>query len=255
MTSGVAEGRAAPIPFLFRLQPHVRDELVIAGTVKSVVEGAEIYAQDRRSAKIVILLDVYTAVLRRRREGEKWIAYRGPGDVLGELSLIDGLPHSATVRAVRGGEIVVLSYKGFAQVMRRHESVRAALLRTVVDRLRTSDRLRDLGQEPVLVRVLRLLDERGHAPGSAHPRGAPPRFQHEIAEMLGVARSSVVRALAVVRDRGLVTTRRGLIQVEDSAGLKRFLDELARRPLSGESGLSRPSEDRTERPFGDDGSE
>ncbi len=72
--------------FLSLLRTEERQRLIDAGTVRQVADGAEIYVQDHRSAKIVILL---TASARVLRDGA-WVAYRGPGDILGELSSSTG---------------------------------------------------------------------------------------------------------------------------------------------------------------------
>ena len=210
-------------PFLSLLRSEEQRDLLAAGTVRRVPAQAEVYVEDHRSTKVVILLSAYVTVLSRTRDGEQWVAYRGPGDILGELSLVDGLPHSATVRVVRGGRVVVLSYEAFDQVLRRHDGIRTALLRVVVHRLRTIDRNGGVRQERALVRVGRLLERAEQGDGSEASVGTPFRFQHQIAEMLGLSRSSVVRALTELRARGLVTTRHGSIRVLDSNRLAAFL--------------------------------
>jgi CRP-like cAMP-binding protein len=202
--------------FLSLLRTEERQRLIDAGTVRQVAEGTQIYVQDRPSTKIVILLTAYARVLR---DGA-WVAYRGPGDILGELSLIDGQPHSATVQIVRAGRVAVLSHEAFDRVMRRHDGVRNALLRVLVHRLRCADLNGDGRTERTVVRVARLLER------TRRGDGAPFRYQHQIAEMLGVARSSVVRALGRLRERGIVTTGHGTIEVVSFERLAAFLAEV-----------------------------
>lgn len=200
-------------PFLSLLRTDERRDLIDAGTVHQIADGAQVYAQDRRSTKIVILLTAHARVLR---DG-LWVAYRGPGDVLGELSFIDGQPHSATVQIVRAGSVAVLSHEAFDRVMRRHEGVRNALLRVLVHRIRCVGPSGHGRAEPTVVRVARLLERtrRGDA--------APFQYQRQIAEMLGVARSSVVRALRRLREQGIVTTGHGTVEVVSDERLSAFL--------------------------------
>ncbi|WP_157419625.1 Crp/Fnr family transcriptional regulator [Actinomadura kijaniata] len=219
-TSRPESGRPGTPPFLSLLQNPERYALLEAGTVRTVPTGTVLYTEGRRSAKIVLLLTAHARVLRRLGGRERCVAYRGPGDILGELSLVDGLPHAATVRVTRSGRVAVLTHEAFDRVMRRHDGIRTALLRVVVQRLRGAERLRDLGREPVRVAVARLLHHAGHGVDGAGVDGAgadgpPVRFQHQIAELLGVSRSSVVRALTELRRQGLLTTGHGVIEVVD----------------------------------------
>jgi CRP-like cAMP-binding protein len=104
--------------------------------------------------------------------------------------------------------------------MRRHENIRYALLRVLAHRLRSADALRGGAHGPTLVRVARLLS----GPGEGGD-GPPVRYQHEIAEILGVSRSSVVRALSRLRARGIVVTGHGTVGLVDPAGLARLLED------------------------------
>ncbi|MFD0687906.1 Crp/Fnr family transcriptional regulator [Actinomadura fibrosa] len=245
MTGPPRTGRSTLGPFLSLLRAEERRDLLEAGTVHGVAARSRIYAEGRRSAKVVVLLTAYVKVVRGTRDGERWIAYRGPGDILGELSLVDGLPHSATVRVVRAGRVAVLSYEAFDQVMRRYEGIRTALLRVVVHRLREADRSDGAAREPTLLRVARLLGRAEHGSGSGALDGTPFRYQHEIAEMLGVSRSSVVRALTELRRRGIVATGHGSIRVVRLESLDALLaasDEGAEAPDRPPAALPGPRE-------------
>lgn len=205
-------------PFFQQLRPDEKRELLAAGIVRPVATETRIYTEGRRSTKIAILLTAHAEVVTRSSKGERWLASREPGDILGELSLLDGRPHSATVRVVRPGRVALVSHEEFDRVMRRHEGVRYALLRVLAHRLRSADAIRGSVHGPTLMRVARLL---GRSFGDGG--GRPVRYQHEIAEVLGVSRSSVVRALSELRSRGLVVTGHGTVEVVDPDGLARIL--------------------------------
>src|SRR5690242_13399158 len=71
---------------------------------------------------------------------EAILAFRGPGDLIGEFSLIDDRPHSSTVIAVEPVDALVISSRDFRGFVERHPAVAVALMRTVVDRFRDTDR-------------------------------------------------------------------------------------------------------------------
>jgi CRP-like cAMP-binding protein len=72
---------------------------------------------------------------------ETVVAVLGPGECVGELSLIDGKTRSATVEALEPVDTVVLPRDDFLAVMRSHLPSMEALLVTVVERLRQSNAL------------------------------------------------------------------------------------------------------------------
>ena len=73
--------------------------------------------------------------------GGRRLARLGPGDVVGELSLIDGEPRSATVKAVDDLEVLEISAKDLERLLRKAPSVRRKLLEALSERLRDADRL------------------------------------------------------------------------------------------------------------------
>ncbi|WP_176611476.1 Crp/Fnr family transcriptional regulator [Actinomadura sp. WMMB 499] len=211
-------------PFFFQLRSEEQRDLVESGTVRRVPAGTRIHAEGQRSTTVAVLLSAGAGVVRDADGGARPLAYRGPGDILGELSFIDGRPHSATVRVTRPGRVVLLSHEAFDRVRRRHEGVRNALLRVLAHRLRSADMYRVAGQGRVPVRVARLLDHSGDLGGPPREAGPPIRYQREIADLLGVSRSSVVRALSDLRARGIVATGHGTVRVVDPGRLARFLE-------------------------------
>ncbi len=72
------------------------------------------------------------------REG-KPIAHLGPGDVVGELSLIDGKPRSATVTATTDLEVLELDREDLITLMRKAPPVVRKLLEALAQRVREMD--------------------------------------------------------------------------------------------------------------------
>ncbi len=64
----------------------------------------------------------------------------GPGDFLGEISLIDGGPRTATVRATEPITALVIGREDFATLLERHPSIRLELLMALTARIRHSER-------------------------------------------------------------------------------------------------------------------
>ena len=87
-------------------------------------------------------------LLERAREGrsslssagrEVIVAVRGPGDLLGEMSAIDGEPRSATVTTLEPVEALLVPGSAFAAFLERRPRVALVILRMVAGRLRYAD--------------------------------------------------------------------------------------------------------------------
>jgi signal transduction histidine kinase len=69
------------------------------------------------------------------------IALREPGEVLGEMALLDNAPRMATVRAVRASRFLRISGEAFHQLLTQKPSAAVAILQTVTRRLRQNEAL------------------------------------------------------------------------------------------------------------------
>jgi CRP/FNR family transcriptional regulator, cyclic AMP receptor protein len=152
------------------------------------------------------------------------LAVRGAGELLGELSCVDGGPCSATAVAYSDGEGVAISARRFVQILEQHGQLALAVLRTVTERLRHADRMRAehgaYGAELRVARVLLELAERHGVPVGGHPGGLDVLIsQQDLAGAAGTSLPSVVRTLRTLRAEGLISAARGRVTVLDSRGL------------------------------------
>ena len=73
-----------------------------------------LFSEGDGSNRVVLLVLGRVKVSSFSEDGhETVLGYRGPGDVLGELSAIDGGEHSATVTVVEAGEALVVPAERF----------------------------------------------------------------------------------------------------------------------------------------------
>lgn len=75
------------------------------------------------------------------RRGGRRLAVLGPGDIVGELSLIDGRPRSATVTAVSDVEVLEIDGRDLRRLLRRVPAVTRKLLEAMAGRVRQADTL------------------------------------------------------------------------------------------------------------------
>jgi CRP/FNR family transcriptional regulator, cyclic AMP receptor protein len=214
--------------FLGDLNPAQRDAVLRHGRSRTYKTNAVLFREGDRSTFAVAVLAGRLKVSCTSADGhETVLAFRGPGDLVGELSLFDGAERSATVSAVEPATVVVITADRFAELLHEQPDIGALLLRIVTSKLRDADRKRvEFGSYDTAGRVARrlveLADDHG-LPGSGAKGGVRitlPLSQTELAGWTGASREAVARALALLRQRELITTDRRSIVVLDLAALR-----------------------------------
>jgi CRP/FNR family cyclic AMP-dependent transcriptional regulator len=155
------------------------------------------------------------------------LATLGPGDFFGELALLDGEAHSASVVALEPTEALVLARLDFERLFETQPGLRRALVASLARELRRltghveSLHFLDL-RERLAQRIAALATEgRGIAVRGAEGelRLDWPYTQAELAGMVGGSRESVNRLLADFVARGLIRFERETLVVPDPGRL------------------------------------
>src|SRR5258708_29919377 len=140
------------------------------------------------------------------RGEERIIAILGPGAIVGELAMIDGLPRSASVVALHDCVIRFVSREAFTRCANMHPETHQVLLAILAARLRQVDEaLAATTFLTVKARVARALLELaeyiGQPSSAGHIVFHERISQADLAAMAGVARENVSRALSEWRRR------------------------------------------------------
>lgn len=180
--------------------------------------GEVIVEQGKKSNALFILLNGRARVVTADSRGREVIlATLQPGDHIGEMSLIDNEPHSATVRAEVQTDVLMLGRLEFARCLPENSSMAYAVMRGLVQRLRHADRkIESLALMDVYGRVARALLEFA----SETPEGdlliRERISRQDIAKMVGASREMVSRVMKDLEERGFIETQdNGAIVVKE----------------------------------------
>lgn len=168
--------------------------------------GERIVEQGKKSDALFILLSGRARVIAADSRGREVIfATLRPGDHVGEMSLIDDEPHSATVVAEVQTDVLELSRAEFARCLPENSSMAYAVMRGLVKRLRQADRK---------IESLALLDVYGRVAHALLEFAAPDKVgqlvirekvsRQDLAKMVGASREMVSRVMKDIEERGLV---------------------------------------------------
>ena len=185
--------------------------------------GEVIVEQGKKSNALFILLNGRARVLTADSRGREVIlATLQPGDHIGEMSLIDNEPHSATVRAEVQTDVLMLGRIEFARCLPENSSMAYAVMRGLVQRLRHADRkIESLALMDVYGRVARALLEFATETGDGEMLIREKISRQDIAKMVGASREMVSRVMKDLEERGFVQT-----QVNGSIVVKERLNAL-----------------------------
>lgn len=147
-----------------------------------------------------------------------------PGDILGEIALLDGKERTADATAVTACDLAVLDRRDVRPFLERHPHACLRLLEVLCQRLRDTDRhIAEVAlmQLPVrLAKTLLRLAQGGERAAAGDAVVAVPVSQRELGNMVGATRESVNKCLGDWQRRGIVRMEEGQIMILDAQSLE-----------------------------------
>ncbi len=211
----------AAIPFFGGLEPLALERLAAGMRARRFKRGEVIFhIGDPGDALFVIVLGEVKISLPSDTGEEAILATLGPGQVFGELALLDGSPRSASASALVATETVVLPRDRFRELIATEAGVRDALLASIAGELRRlTTHVEELHFLDITGRLAARLVRLAHESGTPMPDGAvrlrTNLTQADLAAMVGCTRQSVNKLLGQFTDDGLVRLERDGIVVID----------------------------------------
>lgn len=196
----------AKIPLLHALEPELLAQL------SSVIQLKEVSKQDCLLHKgdqgngLIFLLRGRLLVVDVTPEGKQiGLNFLVPGDFLGELAIIDGLPRSASVVAVTPSQVAILPKTHAKRLIFENPIIAERMMRHIALRLRASTDYRALlGIPNAFQRVLSLVELLAKPdPGKLITIEDMPTHE-QIALMVNTSRETVTRAMQVLNDEQVV---------------------------------------------------
>jgi CRP-like cAMP-binding protein len=211
---------------LSALDEKARAELFSRGLRRHYQAGATLFAEGDRSDRCFLLERGNVKIVQVTTDGrEVLLGVRGRNELIGDWSVIDGQPRSASAVALEPVDAVQLDATQFLGFLEVSPKAAMWLVRSVLGRIRDADRQRaEFASSDAAGRLARrlaeLADEHGEAVGEGVRIGLP-LSQEELAGWTGASREAVAKALAQFRSRGWLSTERRRITVHDLESLRR----------------------------------
>jgi CRP-like cAMP-binding protein len=192
---------------LFRgLAPSMIERLASFAIVQTVKAGTVLFSKGDRGSSLYAVCSGTVRISTPSEQGKDAVFnLMFPGDIFGEIALLDGGERTADAVTVEDCQFMILERRDLLPLMREHPDVAFKMIEVLCGRLRrTSEQVEDvifLGLPARLAKALLRLQA-----------GSSPKIritQREISQMIGMSRESTNKQLREWEDRRWIKLERG----------------------------------------------
>ena len=206
------------VPMFAAFREEQLRTLVTVVMRRSAPRGSVIMREGDRIDSLYIVISGRLKVMMGETDGKEVIlGIVGPGEIFGEMGLIDDGPRSASVVAIEPCELLVVTKGDFKRCMVESFDTAMTVMRVLVRRLRAADRkIGSLAMLDVYGRVARLLlDVSEEVNGQRIVTKRLPK--QDIAKMIGASREMVSMVMRDLELSGYFEVRGSTIVLRDSS--------------------------------------
>jgi CRP-like cAMP-binding protein len=203
-------------PLFQAMKPGELDEIVKLSSEKRWPRGATIFQKGDEGSSMMAVLGGRVRVSAVSADGrEITLNVISPGEIFGELALLDGKPRSADATAVEETTLLVVERKQFLPFLKQNDDLYLRLLAVLCDRLRrTSLALEGIALFDLPARLARLLLKLAEDYGRPCPQGTRIDMklsQRDLSTLVASSRESVNKQLRIWREDKVVLFDEGYL--------------------------------------------
>jgi CRP/FNR family cyclic AMP-dependent transcriptional regulator len=216
------------VPLFDGLEADELERFSRVAVPRSFPAGTRVFHEGDRSDACYIVREGSFRVTREHSDGRAiTLATLGPGEVFGELAMLDGDTRSASAEALTDGELLALPAVDVKGLLARHPEISVKLVAALVRRLRAAnERISRQSFQTVPSRVAGVLSQLVAEESPREREGGEVTIrmnQADLAQLAGTSRESVSRFLADLERAGIVRSGRGRVTVLDPAKLHNYI--------------------------------
>jgi CRP-like cAMP-binding protein len=189
------------------------------GRARHVGAKELIFSKGDPATQLFFILDGRVKVSASSEDGKEIIfSILGAGELFGEVALVEGTEHSASVITLEPTDLLAFDRRDFLALIQEQPAFALSLLTTVCSRLRGASELaEDISFLPLPARLAKRLIALAQSYGIASSRGIRIGLhlcQQELANMVSTTRESVNKQLALWQAEGLISMRKGYLTIK-----------------------------------------
>jgi CRP-like cAMP-binding protein len=219
------------IPLFQGMSDRELDMLLALTTTKKLKKRAYLCRKGDPGNALFAVLEGRLKATGEGRDGKEMVfSVMDPGEVIGEIALLDQEPRSATVQAVEDVTLLTLHRRDLLPFLERNPKAAIKLAAVLAKRIRNLTELAEdtvfLGLPSRLAKKLLSLADRY---GKPTPEGLKIDLklpQHELGELVGTSRESINKTLRQWGEENLVSFASGYLTIKDRDRLQDLADLL-----------------------------
>jgi CRP/FNR family transcriptional regulator, cyclic AMP receptor protein len=214
------------VPLFEELSREELERIADVAIPRAFPKGVRVFHEGDRSDACYIVRQGDLRVTREHSDGRAIaLATLGPGDIFGELAMLDGGTRSASVETLSDCELLGLPATDVRRVIADHGDIAAKLIVAITRRLReTNERVARQSFQTVPSRVAGVLAQLIAEEASEERPGITVRMtQADLAQLAGTSRESVSRFLATLERAGVVAVGRGRVTILEPRRLRAYI--------------------------------
>jgi CRP-like cAMP-binding protein len=213
------------IPLFASLEADVQKPLAALIRVRRYVARQTVVWEGEAGGTLYLSLSGYFKAVTTGSDGkELLLSVMGPGEVLGELSVLDGQVRSASVVTLEPGELASIERPALLSLMASSPSLAIGLIEVLAQRVRNlTKRFETVSSQDVpqrLAQVLLALAQRHGQPDGPRVRIPVRLSQQELGSMVGATRESVNKQLRKWTQGGVLQRASGCMIIADMPALR-----------------------------------
>jgi CRP/FNR family transcriptional regulator len=216
------------VPIFSGLDEESLKRIVSVSTEKFHKKGEAIILQDSDVNGLYIIVDGMVRISRTSEDGRvKVLAILSPGDIMGEMSILDEELASATAEAFEDSKLLFIRREDFQNILLKYPAISLSVAKVLARRLRLADKeIEELTFYSVKARVIKILLELADRYGRKTDTGLMISLKlthQELADMVGSSRETVSRIISALEKRSLIINEGGYTVIKDIERLKDYI--------------------------------
>jgi CRP/FNR family transcriptional regulator, cyclic AMP receptor protein len=197
-------------PFFASLGPEALEAIAALCTTRTLARGEVLFLKGDPGDALYAIRRGRIRIATGTDEGRHvTLNILGPGDVFGEIALLDGKPRTAEAVAIESCEIFAVQRRDLLPLLQRDLGLAVRIIELLCARLRwVSDRREDAALLPMEARLARALLMLAEDYGSDVQIS-----QQELADLVGASRERVNQQLQAWQHEALIALRRSRIMI------------------------------------------
>lgn len=169
-------------------------QIIAQNTKEKLIAPKTVFiSQGEQPDVAYLILSGAVRIFRITEEGSEInLAILGPGEIVGEMSLLDQQERSATVETLKETQVLVLDRYAFSKILQNHPQTAIKLLQTFARRVRSADEhVEEILSKDLRERVLKALE----ILANYFPKKDITLTHEELAAIVGATRPRVTEIL------------------------------------------------------------